>query len=332
MELLLTDPLGDMTGLELPTASTYQAIPNSVYSDERLDTINDDGSTTVDPYVFHELTVMQPLAGTYSLTIQGISTGVFSLNIDSASSGGAVQPAVTLFGSVVPGSSQTYQIPLGINGVSVSTVPTSGTACNGIYNGTFNGNITISSGQTCTFVGGQITGNVRVTGGSLVLSNTSVSRNVQINGGGTFAIGPSTIIQGDLQIQNIPVSSGLNVVCGANIKGNLLFQNNGTAAMIGSFPSCPGNTIGGNLTVQSNSASTQVYNNRVSGNLQNQYNTAATIIDGNTVGRNLLDQNNTFSTQVFNNSVTNNLQCQNDTTITGGGNTASKKQGQCSTF
>ncbi len=210
--------------------------------------------------------------------------------------------------------------------------PSSGTACDGIYNGTFNGNITVSSGQTCTFVGGGITGNVRMTGGSLVLSNVSVGGNVQINGGGMFAIGPSTIIRGDLQIQNIPAGSDLNVVCGADVKGNLQFQNNAASVEIGSYPSCPGNTIGGDLQVQNNTAATQIYNNTVSGNLQNLNSTAATVIDGNTVGGNLQAGNNTVSTQVFNNSVTNNLQCQNDTSITGGGNTAKQKQGQCSSF
>jgi len=46
----------------------------------------------------------------------------------------------------------------------------------------------------------------------------------------------------------------------------------------------------------------------------------------------LQDQNNTAPTQVFNNSVGSILQCQNDTSITGGGNTARLKQGQCATF
>ena len=32
--------------------------------------------------------------------------------------------------------------------------------CNRIYNGTFNGNITVSPGQDCIFLNGRITGNV----------------------------------------------------------------------------------------------------------------------------------------------------------------------------
>ena len=192
-------------------------------------------------------------------------------------------------------------------------VPTSGATCNGTYNGTFKGNITVSNGQDCSFVGGGVTGNVTVTGGNLALSNATVGNNVQINGGGSFSIGPSVKIKGNLQIQNIPAGPGQNQVCGSTVSGDLQFQNNGTAVQIGSSsPTCPGNTIGGNLTIQGN--------------------TAATVIFGNSIGGNLQDQNNTAATQVSNNTVGNNLQCQSNTTISGGGNTAHQKQGQCAGF
>ncbi|MHB8484616.1 MAG: Ig domain-containing protein [Candidatus Acidiferrales bacterium] len=218
------------------------------------------------------------------------------------------------------------------NGGPVVPSPPSSTACNGVYNGTFNGDITVSSGQTCTFIGGGISGNVHMTGGSLFLSNANVGGDVQINGGGVFNIGPSTTIQGQLQAQNIPGGSGLSIVYGATVKGNLQFQNNAASIEIGLPSSFPPNVIGGNLQVQNNTASTQIYNNMVSGNLLDQDNTAATGIYGNTVGVNLEVENNTVSTQVFNNSVTNNLQCQNDPSITGGGNTARRRHGSCSSF
>ena len=53
---------------------------------------------------------------------------------------------------------------------------------------------------------------------------------------------------------------------------------------------------------------------------------------GSTVGGNLQDNNNTGATQVFNNLVDNNLQCQQDSVITGRGNTAKSKQGQCAAY
>jgi hypothetical protein len=112
------------------------------------------------------------------------------------------------------------------------------------------------------------------------------------------------------------------------VNGNLLYQNNAASVEIGLPAPFPGNVIAGNLQVQNNSASTQISNNTVGGNLLDQYNAAATVINGNTVRNSLEVQCNIVSTQVFNNSVSNTLQCQNDTSITGGGNTAGKKEGR----
>jgi hypothetical protein len=227
--------------------------------------------------------------------------------------------------------------------------PASGATCNGAYNSTFNGNVTISSGQTCIFVSGGITGNVTVNGGSLTLSNATVGGNVTgqgnvtitgtahvngnvtlsggqlsasggaiggsvtlnggssltlgsasvggslvMNSGGTFSIGPSAAINGSLTIQAGPAGSAQNQVCGANVKGNATLQSNAGAVQIGSaVPSaCAGNTIGGNLVVQQN----------------------------------------TGSIGVFANAVTGNLVCQNNSSITGNGNTARLKEGQCAGF
>jgi hypothetical protein len=207
---------------------------------------------------------------------------------------------------------------IGVNGAppGAPATLTSGNACNGVYSGTFNGNLTISAGQDCTFINGYITGDVVQAAGenNLVLSGVLIGGNVQIVGSGTFSIGPSTAINGDLQIQNIPAGTAQNQVCGSTVYGDLQFQNNGSAVLIGSATetSCLGNTIDGNLMIQNN--------------------TAPTIVIGNTVTGNLHDQNNKAPTQVFNNIVGNNLHCQQDVSITGGGNTARQKQGQCTEF
>ena len=132
------------------------------------------------------------------------------------------------------------------------TAPSPGPSgsCNGAYNGTFNGNITVSAGQTCIFMGGKITGDVQQRGGTLVLNNTAVGGNVQVNGGGAFTIGAGTTIAGTLEMHGLPSGAGLNLVCGATVSGDVQFHNNGTAVQIGSTAaSCPGNTIGGTLEV-----------------------------------------------------------------------------------
>jgi hypothetical protein len=112
-------------------------------------------------------------------------------------------------------------------------VPAAGTGCNGTYYGLFSGNITISSGQSCTFLAGGITGNVVENGGSLTLNGATVQGNVQVNGSGAVSIGPATAIGGNLSIQNLAAAGPLAQVCGSTIQGNLVFQNNATAVEIG---------------------------------------------------------------------------------------------------
>jgi hypothetical protein len=232
------------------------------------------------------------------------------------------------------------------------SVPPSGTACNGAYTGTFQGNLTVAKGQNCVFVGGGASGNVTETGGNVTLSGATVGGNVTVSGG-TFSIGPSTNIKGNLQIQSIPSASVTNQVCATTVGGNLQFQSNGTSVLIGSgSSSCAGNvikgslqvlsntapitldgnTVSGALQVQSNSAAVTIDTNTVSGALQVQSNSGATMLDGNTVGQSLQDQSNTGPTQVISNVITGTLQCQSNTSITGSGNTATSKQGQCAKF
>ncbi len=212
------------------------------------------------------------------------------------------------------------------------SVPSSSTTCNGAYNGTFKGSLVISKGQTCIFVAGGTTGSVTDTGGNLVLQGATIGGSVTITSG-AFTIGPSTTIKGNLTIASLPKSTTTNQVCGSTITSSLVFQSNGAAVLIGSgTPSCAGNIIQGSLQVASNSAAVTMEGNKVSGSIQVQSNSGATIIDGNTVGVSLQDQSNTGATQVFTNVIANALQCQSNTSITGGGNTAPTKQGQCAKF
>jgi hypothetical protein len=200
----------------------------------------------------------------------------------------------------------------------------SGKACDGAYTGTFHGNITVAKGQNCKFTNGYITGNLQLNGGTLELGEVLIGGNVQVNGkcaggkkhscvGGTFTIGPSTAINGNLEVLNLPAGDAVNQICGATVHRDLQFLNNGTAVEIGatSPSSCLGNVINGNLVVQNNTGSTSIYGNKVKGNLQAQKNSSA---------------------QVFNNTVAKDLRCAHNASITGGTNTAQKKLGQCADF
>jgi hypothetical protein len=211
--------------------------------------------------------------------------------------------------------------------------PSAETLCNGAYDGSFSGNIAVSAGQVCVFVNGTVNGNLQSSGGSLQLVQTLVSKNLQITGG-LFTLTSGTTVGGNLVIQNLPVAPASNQVCGTTVKGNLTFQNNGTAVLIGATGpmACAGNSVGGNLTIQGNTASASIMDNTVSNDLNVQFNSGSTVVDGNTVGGNLVDRNNTGATQVYTDGVTGNLQCQGNTSITGGGDTARSKQGQCAVF
>ncbi len=207
-----------------------------------------------------------------------------------------------------------YQLKGAKNGYNEALAVRPGQAyqCEATYSDTFHGNVTVSSGLTC-IVNATVLGNVQQIGGQLRVVGSVVGGNVQVHGDGQYIIGPGAIIRGDLQIQNLPGGAISNQICDATVHGNLQFQNNGTAVEIGSdHPSCAGNIISGDLHVQNNTGSTAISNNIVGGNLQ--------------------DQNNTAATQVFDNFVEHNLQCQNNREISGGGNSAKHKQGQCSPF
>jgi hypothetical protein len=212
------------------------------------------------------------------------------------------------------------------------SVPASGTQCNGAYSGSFSGNITVSANQVCVFVGGSVGGNLHLTNGTVELVQSRLGGDLQISGG-IFSITSGTTITGNLQVQGIPANSAISQVCGSAVTGDLTLQNNGTPVLVGTADgSCAGNTIQGNVTVQSNTAMVSVLGNTIGNNLTVQSNSASTIVDGNTLRGNLVDKNNTADTQVFTNQVRGNLQCSGNKLITGGSNVAASKQGQCASF
>lgn len=117
----------------------------------------------------------------------------------------------------------------------VQPAPASGSLCNGVYDGTFKGNLTVSAGQDCVFVnGGQVTGNVTEVGGNFVLKGASVDGSLTVYGGGTFTLGPAATVGVNLTIEDLPQGSESNSICGTTVLGNLTFYNNAASVQIGS--------------------------------------------------------------------------------------------------
>jgi uncharacterized repeat protein (TIGR03803 family) len=161
---------------------------------------------------------------------------------------------------------------------SLSTpTPPNGLGCNGVFYGTYIGNIIVSNGQSCEWTsGGSIIGNVYLTGGTLNLNNATVSGNVEIVGG-TYTLGPSLTILSKLEIQSLPASSTQSTICGVDVNGDLLFEGNAAPVQIGSSAGdCPGNTIGGEIDAENNSALIQIFNNTIQNSLQGYGNSSFT--------------------------------------------------------
>ena len=229
---------------------------------------------------------MATLAGTATVS------GIFPITITASNTYGTATLAFTLN--------------------AATNVPTAGNKCNGVYDGTFKGNLTVSAGQTCIFVGGGVTGNVVENGGTLSLTGTTVTGNFQTIGG-SFAVGSGTSIKGNVSVLDLGKSSVQNTLCGATIGGSVQVVASFTSIAIGNgTASCPGNTIAASLTVTANNAAIAMF--------------------GNTIGGSLIDAANLKPTQVFSNKIKGSLTCTADVSITGGGNTASTKVGQCSKF
>jgi DUF4097 and DUF4098 domain-containing protein YvlB len=113
----------------------------------------------------------------------------------------------------------------------------------------------------------------------------------------------------------------------------LQIQKNKAAIIIDSA-SCGANNITKSMQISDNSAATALYGNSIVGNIQVNSNSAPAVIDANTVSGNIQVQNNSSSNAIFANRVKGSLQCSgnNISMLTGGGNTAAQKQGECAGF
>jgi len=162
-----------------------------------------------------------------------------------------------------------------------------------------------------------VQGNVTENGGSLVLDpSASVGGNVQISQASVFTLGPSAAIGGNLQIQSLTAGLPQGTVCGTQVKGNLQVQNDASSVEVGGTATqgCPGNSVGGNLLVNSNTAAVRIDNNAVAGGLHVDNDSATTDVSGNSVGKNMECQSNSTVTHTALNMV------------------QGKGQGQCAAF
>jgi hypothetical protein len=86
-------------------------------------------------------------------------------------------------------------------------------------------------------------------------------------------------------------------------------------------------------------AANQVCQSTIAGSVSVSYNSAAVMLGsttpvcaGSSFGKNVSVEYNTGAVSVFDNNVGHSLACNANSSITGGDNTASVKNGQCSAF
>ena len=192
------------------------------------------------------------------------------------------------------------------------------------------GDLNLSSGQTVTFSGGLLPGNVTL-GGTLILNNSRVAGNVTLANGGSIVLNTSTV-HGNLVVQN---AGGTLTATGSAVGGDVQITGRTSFSLVST-------SVGGNLQIQqipAGSSQNQICGVQTKNDMQIQNNAVAIAIGsangsctGNAVGGNLQLGNNTASLSVFNNIVTGNLACGGNSSIAGAGNTAKSKSGQCSLF
>jgi len=113
-------------------------------------------------------------------------------------------------------------------GFLIQPAPPAGTLsnggkCNGNFTGTFNGDITVTAGQNCTFVGScEIAGNVTVKGGTFT-SDCMVDHNVTENSGG-LTLNPNARVNGNLQV----TGASAFTLAGAAVGGDVVRGTVGT--------------------------------------------------------------------------------------------------------
>ena len=143
------------------------------------------------------------------------------------------------------------------------------------------------------FVGGGVRGQVTVLGGDFTLSGASVTGRVMITGPSEFSISADSEIGGVLSINNVGSEVSSNALCGSRVTDNLLVYDNAAPIEIGSpQTSCPGNVMGQLGVIM----------------------------------------NNTGPIRVYNNKIAKTLNCTGNLSITGRGNSAQVKEGQCIPF
>jgi hypothetical protein len=190
--------------------------------------------------------------------------------------------------------------------------------CSGAFFGVAPGDLVVPAGKFCIIIGATVGNNVLVKPGAVGFHSHGSTI-----GGSVLSPGPIVF---DIRVLNSKVGKGIEVdntrpgtaggICRSTIGGDIRLKNNGGRINVGiGFPSdvCfAGNTVGGNLILDSNSGFFTVNSNQVGASVHVDNNTGFEFIGpANVIAHTLECQNNTPPPFSFGNTAGNFVgQCQ----------------------
>jgi hypothetical protein len=104
---LVEDSAGHHTGKNFPSNDVLQEIPHSTYFEDRIGNAETGQAGTL---VSHQAQILQPLEGTYVVTLTGLQPGSYDLVIRAFSIDGSSQPPLEAKGSITRQGQITFQL------------------------------------------------------------------------------------------------------------------------------------------------------------------------------------------------------------------------------
>jgi hypothetical protein len=148
--------------------------------------------------------------------------------------------------------------------------------CTGVIEAVVVPDVVVPAGATCTLVGTQVDGNVRVgPGATLLASGVTVDGDVEGERAAGVEVTEASRIGGDVQLQQ---DGGWATLRDVTIDGDVEWEGQGGALH------AEGNTIGGNLQADDNRGGVHLAGNRIDGDLECEHNDPAPGGSGNAVG------------------------------------------------
>jgi hypothetical protein len=197
------------------------------------------------------------------------STGIFA----GATGGGQISATVPVRTDFSAHVNATYSGTLTLDPDAKSPKGSRATNCAGPLSGPLPGNVTVENGASCDLEAATVNGNVTVQPGGSLMMNYSIAtgnvdcqdcgsanlfastalKNVSIDGASSGASVASSLVGGNLAIQNSnagagdePVPGAISVLTNYSVGGNLTFSDNTGLSFV------VGNTVGHNLDCQGN--------------------------------------------------------------------------------